>query len=301
MLKAIGWSKRNPALAWRDYLEMTKPKVVLLMLVTALVGMALASPGWVALPTLVSGLSGIGLMAGAAAAVNHLLDRRIDTIMARTHNRPVATGRVSPFHGGVFAAVIGSLGFVILYGFVNPLTAWLTLASLVGYALIYTGFLKRATPQNIVIGGLAGAMPPLLGWTSVTGDFHGHGLLLVIIIFTWTPPHFWALAVHRRDEYAKADIPMLPVTHGIEYTKTSILLYSFLLVIACMLPVLVGMSGGIYLLGSTVLSLWFLVKAWQLKYSPKPDSAIKLFLFSIWQLLALFVLLLVDHYLPVGL
>lgn len=291
-------SSVETAATWRDYLEMTKPKVVLLMLVTALVGMALASPGWIDPVVLIAGLTGIGLMAGAAAAVNHLLDRRIDTIMARTHNRPVATGRVTPLQGGVFAFVIGTLGFVMLYGLINPLTAWLTFASLVGYALIYTGFLKRATPQNIVIGGLAGAMPPLLGWTSVTGDFHGNGLLLVIIIFTWTPPHFWALAVHRKAEYAKADIPMLPVTHGEEYTKTSILLYSLLLVIACMLPVLVGMSGALYLLGSTVLSLWFVVKAWQLKFAPKPKSAINLFLFSIWQLLALFVLLLVDHYLP---
>ncbi|WP_417348131.1 heme o synthase [Ferrimonas sp.] len=301
MLKTIGWSKGRQGLAWRDLLEMTKPKVVLLMLVTALVGMALASPGMISPRVLILGLTGIGLMAGAAAAVNHLLDRQIDLKMARTHKRPVATGRVSPFQGGVFALVIGTLGFVILYGFINPLTAWLTLASLVGYALVYTGFLKRATPQNIVIGGLAGAMPPLLGWTSVTGDLHGHGLLLVIIIFTWTPPHFWALAIHRREEYAKAAIPMLPVTHGVEYTKTSILLYSFLLVIACMLPVLVGMSGAFYLAGSTLLSLWFLARAWQLKFAPKPDSAIKLFLLSIWQLLALFVLILVDHYLGVAL
>ncbi|TKB47621.1 protoheme IX farnesyltransferase [Ferrimonas sediminicola] len=301
MLKAIGWSKGGQRLAWRDLLEMTKPKVVLLMLVTALVGMALASPGMIVPRVLILGLAGIGLMAGAAAAVNHLLDRQIDLKMARTHHRPVATGRVSPLQGGVFALALGSLGFFLLYGFINPLTAWLTLASLVGYALIYTGFLKRATPQNIVIGGLAGAMPPLLGWTSVTGDLHGHGWLLVIIIFTWTPPHFWALAIHRRDEYAKAAIPMLPVTHGVAYTKTSILLYSFLLVIACMLPVLVGMSGALYLVGSTGLSLWFLVRAWQLKFAPRPDSAIKLFLLSIWQLLALFLLILADHYLGIWL
>ncbi|MBY5994034.1 heme o synthase [Ferrimonas balearica] len=289
------------AFPWRDYLEMTKPKVVALMLVTALVGMALASPGWIPLPALVFGLTGIGLMAGAAAAINHLVDRRIDTIMARTHNRPLPKGRVAPLQAAVFAAVLALVGFVMLYALVNPLTAWLTFASLIGYAGIYTGFLKRATPQNIVIGGLAGAMPPLLGWTAVTGDFHGHGMLLVIIIFAWTPPHFWALAIHRKADYAKAGLPMLPVTHGVEYTKTHILLYSFLLALACLLPVLVGMSGALYLLGSSVLSAWFLWRAWQLKFQPERYEPIKLFLFSIWQLLALFVLLLVDHYLGVWL
>ncbi len=287
----------TPAWPWRDYLEMTKPKVVALMLVTALVGMALASPGWIPLGALVFGLTGIGLMAGAAAAINHLVDRRIDTIMARTHNRPLPKGRVAPVQALVFATALAVVGFVMLYGLVNPLTAWLTFASLIGYAGIYTGFLKRATPQNIVIGGLAGAMPPLLGWTAVTGDFHGHGMLLVIIIFAWTPPHFWALAIHRRADYAKAGLPMLPVTHGVEYTKTHILLYSFLLALACLLPVLVGMSGALYLVGSTVLSGWFLWRAWQLKFQPERYEPIKLFLFSIWQLLALFVLMLVDHYL----
>ncbi|MBY6187879.1 heme o synthase [Marinobacter hydrocarbonoclasticus] len=286
----------TPAWPWRDYLEMTKPKVVALMLVTALVGMALASPGWIPLGALIFGLAGIGLMAGAAAAINHLVDRRIDTIMARTHNRPLPKGRVAPVQALLFAAVLAIAGFAMLYALVNPLTAWLTFASLIGYAGIYTGFLKRATPQNIVIGGLAGAMPPLLGWTAVTGDFHGHGMLLVIIIFAWTPPHFWALAIHRRADYAKAGLPMLPVTHGVEYTKTHILLYSFLLALACLLPVLVGMSGALYLAGSTVLSGWFLWRAWQLKFQPERYEPIKLFLFSIWQLLALFVLLLVDHY-----
>ncbi|SHI02931.1 heme o synthase [Ferrimonas marina] len=289
------------AFPWRDYLEMTKPKVVALMLLTALVGMCLASESWVPLNALIFGMVGIGLMAGSAAAINHLLDRRIDTIMARTNNRPLPKGRVKAPQALAFATIIGVLGFAMLYLWVNPLTAWLTFASLIGYAVIYTGFLKRATPQNIVIGGLAGAMPPLLGWTSVTGDFHGYGLLLVIIIFTWTPPHFWALAIARKADYAKAGLPMLPVTHGDEYTKTQILLYSFLLMVACLLPVLVGMSGPLYLLGATILGGWFLVRAWQLKYQPDRYPPMKLFLLSIWQLMGLFVLLLVDHYLMVWL
>ncbi|MBW3166028.1 heme o synthase [Ferrimonas balearica] len=297
MAKLILALTHAPSWPWRDYLEMTKLKVVALMLVTALVGMALATPGWIPLTALIFGLTGIGMMAGSAAAINHLVDRRIDTIMARTHNRPLPKGRVAPRQALIFAAVLGVAGFALLYVLVNPLTAWLTCASLVGYAVIYTGFLKRATPQNIVIGGLAGAMPPLLGWTAVTGDFHGHGMLLVIIIFAWTPPHFWALAIHRKEDYARAGLPMLPVTHGVEYTKTHILLYSFLLALACLLPVLVGMSGPLYLLGSTVLSGWFVWRAWQLKFQPERYEPIKLFLFSIWQLLALFVLLLVDHYL----
>ncbi|GAA4894789.1 heme o synthase [Ferrimonas pelagia] len=284
------------SLPWRDYLEMTKPKVVALMLLTALVGMCLATDGWIPLPALLFGLSGIGLMAGAAAAINHLLDRRIDQIMARTHNRPLPKGRVKAAQALLFAALIGTLGFAMLYLGTNPLTAWLTLASLIGYAVIYTGFLKRATPQNIVIGGLAGAMPPLLGWTAVTGDFHGHGLLLVIIIFAWTPPHFWALAIARKEEYAKVGLPMLPVTHGVAYTQTQILLYSFLYVLACMLPVVVGMSGALYLTGSSILSGWFLVRAWQVKYQSERYPPMKLFLLSIWHLLALFVLLLADHY-----
>ncbi|WP_298440654.1 heme o synthase [uncultured Ferrimonas sp.] len=287
----------SASVPWRDYLEMTKPKVVALMLLTALVGMCLSTPGWVPWQPLLAGLVGIGMMAGAAAAINHLVDRRIDHIMARTHNRPLPKGRVSALQALLFAMALGSMGFVLLWLFTNPLTAWLTLGSLVGYAVVYTGFLKRATPQNIVIGGLAGAMPPLLGWTAISGDFHGYGLLLVIIIFAWTPPHFWALAIARKADYAKAGLPMLPVTHGTEYTKTQILLYSFLYALACLLPVLVGMSGALYLAGTTVLSVWFLVRAWQLKYQPQQYPPMKLFLLSIWHLLALFVLLLADHYL----
>ncbi|WP_088212506.1 heme o synthase [Shewanella sp. Shew256] len=284
-------------LAWRAYFEMTKPKVVALMLLTVLVGMCLAMPTILPVKPLVAGLLGIAMMAGSAAALNHLIDRRIDGMMARTYNRPLPKGRVSAMRALLFAALLGSLGFVILYLFTNPLTAWLTFASLIGYALIYTAYLKRATPQNIVIGGLAGAMPPLLGWTAVTNQFHGHALLLVIIIFLWTPPHFWALAIHRRAEYAKVDIPMLPVTHGVEFTKTCILLYTILLAIACLLPVLVGMSGPLYFVCSSLLSTGFIYKAWQLKYQDSEGLAMQVFRFSIYHLMLLFMALLLDHYL----
>ncbi|UCX06302.1 heme o synthase [Shewanella glacialimarina] len=285
---------------WRAYFEMTKPKVVALMLLTVLVGMCLALPGAVPLQPLIVGMVGIGLMAGAAAAFNHLIDRKIDGLMARTYNRPLPKGKISGVKAAVFAVSIGVLGFVMLYAWVNPLTAWLTFASLIGYALVYTTYLKRATSQNIVIGGLAGAMPPLLGWTAVTNEMHGHALLLVIIIFTWTPPHFWALAIHRRKEYAKVNIPMLPVTHGVEFTKTCILLYTILLAIACLLPVLVGMSGPVYLVGSTLLSCGFIYKAWQLKYHDYSGLAMNVFKFSIYHLMVLFIILLVDHYLWVN-
>ncbi|GLS83496.1 heme o synthase [Paraferrimonas haliotis] len=284
-------------LNWRDYLEMTKPKVVALMLLTVVVGMCLAVPGAVPLDKLLFGLFGIGAMSGAAAAFNHLIDRRIDAVMARTHKRPLPEGKVSPKRALMFAIGLSVLGFVVLHELVNPLTAWLTFASLIGYALIYTAYLKRATPQNIVIGGLAGAMPPLLGWTSVTGDWHGHAWLLVMIIFVWTPPHFWALAIHRRDDYAKVGMPMLPVTHGVEFTKTAILLYSFLLGVVCLLPVVLGMCSTLYLIGSSVLSMGFIYKAWLLKYSDEPQHAMGLFKFSIVHLMLLFIVLLLDHYL----
>ncbi|KFZ27965.1 protoheme IX farnesyltransferase [Pseudidiomarina atlantica] len=281
---------------WRDYLELTKPRVVLLLLLTALVGIALASPVWVGWQIVVPAMIGIGLMSGSAAAVNHLVDRHIDAKMARTLRRPLPSGALSPRHVLSFAAVIGLLGFVVLALWVNMLTAWLTFASLIGYAIVYTMYLKRATPQNIVIGGLAGAAPPLLGWTAVTNEIHPHAILLVMIVFTWTPPHFWALAVHRAKDYAKAEIPMLPVTHGIEFTKTLILLYTILLAIICLLPYIVGMSGIIYLIGSSILSVWFLGYAWKLKFAPTKTTAYKMFTFSIWHLMVLFVLLLVDHY-----
>ncbi|MBM7037114.1 heme o synthase [Vibrio ulleungensis] len=281
---------------WRSYYQLTKPKVVMLMLVTALVGMCLAVPG--ALPPVkaVMGLIGIGLMAGSAAALNHLIDRRIDAIMARTHKRPLPSGQLNTARVFTFAVSIGVMGFIVLALWVNPLTAWLTFASLIAYAVIYTQYLKRATPQNIVIAGIAGAMPPLLGWTAVTNELHANAWLLVMIIFIWTPPHFWALAIHRRDDYAKANIPMLPVTHGIAYTKTSILLYTVLLSLICFLPYLVGMTGDLYLVGSSVLNGGFVYHAWKLKYAATEKSAMATFKFSIIHLLLLFVCLLVDHY-----
>ncbi|EGU33757.1 Protoheme IX farnesyltransferase [Vibrio ichthyoenteri ATCC 700023] len=277
-------------------MSLTKPKVVMLMLLTALVGMCLAVPGALPLQQSIMGMVGIGLMASSAAAFNHLIDRRIDAIMARTHRRPLPQGDLSPMRVAGFATALGVIGFIALYFAVNPLTAWLTFASLLGYAVVYTMYLKRATPQNIVIAGIAGAMPPLLGWSAVTGELHSHAWLLVMIIFVWTPPHFWALAIHRRDDYAKADIPMLPVTHGIEYTKTSILLYTVLLALVCLMPALVGMSGPLYWIGSIVLSGGFIGYAWKLKYNPTEKTAMETFKFSIYHLMVLFVLLLVDHY-----
>ncbi|MCL5256051.1 MAG: heme o synthase [Gammaproteobacteria bacterium] len=283
--------------SWREYLELTKPRVVALLLLTALVGMALATPTWVAADILIPAMLGIGLMASSAAAVNHLVDRHIDAKMARTLRRPLPTGALSPRKVLTFAMVIGTLGYIVLELFVNRITAVLTLASLVGYAVIYTMYLKRATPQNIVIGGLAGAAPPLLGWTAVTGEIHAFPLLLVMIVFTWTPPHFWALAVHRAKDYAKAEIPMLPVTHGIAFTKTCILLYTILLTAVCVLPYLVGMSGWLYLVGVNILNVSPAGYAWKLKYRPEKLTAWKMFKFSIWHLMVLFILLLADHYL----
>ncbi len=281
---------------WRDYLELTKPRVVALLLLTAVVGMCLATEELVSLNVLVPALTGIGLMSAAAAAINHLVDRHIDAKMARTLRRPLPQGNLSPTKVTVFAASIGAIGFVTLYAWVNPLTAWLTFASMVGYAVVYTMFLKRATPQNIVIGGLAGAAPPLLGWTSVTNEINAPAVLLVMIIFTWTPPHFWALAVHRAKDYARAKVPMLPVTHGIEFTKTCIFLYTVLLTVVCLMPFLIGMTGMIYLVGVSVLNAIFLAYAWKLKYAPSKKTAFNMFAFSIWHLMLLFVILLVDHY-----
>jgi protoheme IX farnesyltransferase len=284
----------------RDYLELTKPKVVALLVLTAWVGMMLAVPGLPDLLTVLAATLGIGLLSAAAAAINHVVDQRIDAQMARTYSRPVAKGRLSSKQASSFAFALAITGFIILYGLVNALTAWLTLASLFGYAVVYTMFLKRATPQNIVIGGLAGAMPPLLGWAAITGTVDSHALLLVMIIFTWTPPHFWALAIHRRDDYARVNMPMLPVTHGIEFTKSVICLYTALLFIVCLLPYLVGMSGAIYLLGSALLNLRFMQHAWKLKFNPDSGSAMATFKFSIVHLMVLFLLLLVDHYIKVA-
>ena len=281
---------------WKDYLELTKPKVVALMILTSVIGMCLATPGWVPLKIVIFGNLGIALCAGSAAVINHVVDRQIDLVMARTHKRPVATGRVEPVQALLFAAVIGLAGMAILIFMINPLTAWLTFASLVGYAVVYTLILKRATPQNIVIGGIAGAAPPLLGWTAVTGQFEGHGLLLVLIIFAWTPPHFWALAIHRKAEYAKADVPMLPVTHGEAYTKLHILLYTLIMVVVTMLPFLTGMSGVIYLLGALALGARFIYWSVVLMRDSRPHAAIKTFKYSITYLMLLFVVLLIDHY-----
>ena len=281
---------------WRDYLELTKPKVVVLMLITSLVGMFLATRAGVPWTVLVFGNLGIGLCAGGAAAVNHVVDRRIDALMARTQQRPLAQGRVSAASALAFALLLAVCGLALLLVFTNALAAWLTLASLLGYAVIYTGFLKRATPQNIVIGGLAGAAPPLLGWVAVTGHISAEPLLLVLIIFAWTPPHFWALAIHRKAEYAKADIPMLPVTHGEHYTKVHILLYTCMLLAVSLLPFVIHMSGELYLACALGLGARFLHWAWVLYRGTLPHAAINTFKYSIYYLFALFIALLVDHY-----
>jgi protoheme IX farnesyltransferase len=287
----------SAAASWRDYKELTKPNVVALMILTSIIGMFMAVPGMVPLNVLILGNLGIALVAGSAAAVNHLVDQRVDQHMARTRNRPMAKGRIGSLQAGIFAAVLGGLGMAILLIWVNALTAWLTLASLVGYAVIYTMFLKRATPQNIVIGGLAGAAPPLLGWTAVTGQVDGHALLLALIIFAWTPPHFWALAIHRKEEYAAVDIPMLPVTHGVAFTKLHILLYTLIMFLVTLLPFATMLSGPLYLLGAVVLGGGFLYWAIELLRDKNPRAPIETFRYSSVYLMALFLVMLVDHYL----
>ncbi|MDP4916272.1 MAG: heme o synthase [Haliea sp.] len=281
---------------WRDYKELTKPNVVLLMILTSVIGMFMAVPGMVPLDALILGNLGIALCAGAAAAVNHLVDQGVDQRMARTSKRPMAQGRVGTLQATAFALILGGSGMAILLVWVNALTAWLTFASLVGYAFVYTLFLKRATPQNIVIGGLAGAAPPLLGWTAVTGEIHGHALLLVLIIFAWTPPHFWALAIHRKDEYAAVDIPMLPVTHGDAFTRLHILLYTIIMFLITLLPFVTRMSGPLYLLGAVVLGGGFLYWAIELMRNRNPEAPMETFKYSIIYLMALFVIMLIDHY-----
>ncbi|MFT7500485.1 MAG: protoheme IX farnesyltransferase [Rheinheimera aquimaris] len=263
------------------------------MILTSVIGMLLATDQAVPVGILIFGNLGIALCAGSAAAVNHIVDRQVDEKMARTANRPIATGRLAPNQAIAFALTTGLAGMAILMLFTNVLTAWLTLASLVGYAFVYTMFLKRATPQNIVIGGLAGAAPPLLGWVAVTGEIHHNALLLVLIIFAWTPPHFWALAIHRKEEYAKAKIPMLPVTHGEKYTKINILLYTLLLMVVTTMPYLTGMFGGWYLIGSLLLGGGFLY--WGLAMWFDKDTGMKTFRYSIIYLMALFALMLLDH------
>ena len=285
--------------SWRDFLEMCKPRVVLLMLICSVAGMFLATASSVPLDVLIYGNIGIALVAGSAAVVNHIADSHIDARMARTQSRPVATGRVSNRDAIIFSAVTGLLGLGILWFLINPLTAWLNLASWVGYGLIYTFFLKRATPQNIVIGGLFGAAPPLFGWTAVTNSIDPGGLLLVLIIFVWTPPHFWALALERKDEYADVGMPMLPVTHGEAYTRLHILLYTILLVLCTILPYLIGMSGLVYLAGALALGGGFLYWAIVLVRDSNPNAPMETFRYSIVYLGALFLVLLLDHYLLV--
>jgi protoheme IX farnesyltransferase len=284
---------------WREFFELGKPRVVALIVFTAVVGMFLAVPGLPPLAALVCGTLGIGLAASSAAAINHVLDRRYDEQMARTMGRPIPSGLVTTGQALAYAAVIGALAMLVLWTLVNPLTAVLTFASLIGYAVLYTVWLKHVTPQNIVIGGAAGAAPPVLGWTAVTGSVDPHALLLFLIIFVWTPPHFWALAIARRDDYARAGIPMLPVAYGIEFTGLHILLYTILLVIVTLLPYLTGMSGLLYLAAAVVLGAVFIRHAVALR---RPDAApqlpMKVFRYSINYLMLLFAALLVDHYLP---
>ena len=281
---------------WRDYYELCKPNVVWLMVVTAIVGMCMATPGVVPIDIVIFASVGIALCAGSAAAINHLADQHIDGIMARTSGRPLVKGKIDSGGAAIFAFVLGSMGMFILLTRVNALTAWLTLASLVGYAFVYTFYLKRATSQNIVIGGLAGAMPPLLGWTAVTNEVTGHGLLLVLIIFVWTPPHFWALAFARKEEYAKVDIPMLPVTHGRRYTAVQSLLYTLALFVVALLPVATGLSSWIYLIGALVLGGLFVRHALTVLRTMDNKDAMKMFWFSIVYLLLIFPLMLIDHY-----
>ncbi|GAB3358860.1 heme o synthase [Lysobacter tyrosinilyticus] len=288
----------------RQYFDLTKPRVVALIVFTALVGALLAIDG---LPTLeearhgLLGFFGIWLAASSAAAINQLLDARIDAKMARTSWRPIVAGQITPKQALAFALILGALSMLVLVLWVNVVTALLTFASLIGYAVIYTVFLKRATPQNIVIGGIAGAAPPLLGWASITGmrgewDWP-HALLLVLIIFVWTPPHFWALAIFRREDYRKAMVPMLPVTHGVQYTRWQILFYTLLLVVVTVLPFAAGMSGWFYLGGALVLGAGFLWHAWKLMNPPDELYAMKVFSYSIIYLMALFAFLLIDHWL----
>lgn len=283
---------------WRHYLELTKPKVVLLIVFTAIVGTLLSTPGMPPFAALVWGNLGIALAASCAAAINHVLDQKIDEKMARTRSRPFPTGVMSNTQALSFAAALGIASMLILWLLVNPLTAVLTFLSLIGYAVIYTVWLKRATSQNIVIGGAAGAAPPVLGWAAVTNSIDPNALLLFLIIFIWTPPHFWALAIARKDEYARAGIPMLPVTHGVAYTRLQVLLYTVLLVLVTLMPFITGMSGLIYLATALILNGFFLYYSLVMKFTDRAELPMRVFKFSIQYLMWLFVALLVDHYVP---
>lgn len=283
---------------WRDYYELTKPRVVMLIVFTAIVGMFVSVPGWPGTVAIVFGTLGIGLAASSAAVFNHVLDARIDAQMMRTRGRPLPQGRLSESSALMFASSLTVVSMIILWFIVNPLTAVLTFCSLIGYAVVYTLWLKRATPQNIVIGGAAGAAPPVLGWTAVTNDVSAGALLLFLIVFVWTPPHFWALAIARKDEYAKVDIPMLPVTHGEAYTRLNILFYTILLCLVTLMPYLIGMSGLIYLAAAFVLNAGFLYRAVKMNRKPADDELpMETFRFSISYLGYLFAALLLDHYL----
>jgi protoheme IX farnesyltransferase len=281
----------------KNYYELCKPNVVLMMLITALVGSLLASKTLAPLSLIALAMIGIGLCASSAAAINQIIDRKVDANMNRTENRPIPLGEVSPVNASIFAFVLGSFGVLILVLYVNALTAMLTLVSLIGYAFIYTVYLKRATPQNIVIGGLAGAAPPLLGWTAVTNSIDPNALLLVLIIFAWTPPHFWALAIHRKDDYAKENIPMLPVTHGVPFTKLQIILYTIILILVSILPFVVLMSGIFYLTSALILGFIFLYYSVRLYLSSNNDLAFPTFAYSIYYIFLIFAALLIDHYL----
>ena len=283
---------------WRDFYELGKPRVVALIVFTAVVGMFLAVPGWPPLTQLIFGTLGIGLAASGAAAVNHLLDQRIDAVMFRTRHRPLPTGQVTERQVLLYALILTMLSMLVLTALVNTLTAVLTFCSLIGYAVIYTVFLKRASPQNIVIGGAAGAAPPLLGWTAVTGHAGAGADLLFLIIFIWTPPHFWALAIHRREDYAKVGVPMLPVTHGVPYTKLQVLLYTLILVGVSLLPFAIRMSGLLYLVSALILGAIFIWYAWKLRTTDDETLPMRTFRWSIWYLSLLFAALLIDHYIP---
>ena len=281
----------------RSYYVLCKPNVVYMMLICALVGMLLAEESVTSVTNIVVALIGIALCSGSAAAINQVIDRKADAAMTRTDQRPLPQGELSATHASSFAFVIGVVGALVLYLYINTLTMILTIASLIGYAFIYTVYLKRATPQNIVIGGLAGAAPPLLGWAAISNTIDPYALLLVLIIFVWTPPHFWALAIYRKDEYAKESIPMLPVTHGVAFTKLQIVLYTIILFIVSILPYIVLMSGGIYLISAVILSSMFMYFSIKLYFSSDDEIAMKTFNFSIYYIFLIFVALLCDHYL----
>jgi len=281
----------------KNYYELCKPNVVLMMLITAFVGSLLASKTLAPLSLIALAMFGIGLCASSAAVINQIIDRKADANMNRTENRPIPQGEVSPLNASIFAFVLGSLGTAILVLYVNTLTALLTLASLIGYAFVYTVYLKRATPQNIVIGGLAGAAPPLLGWTAVTNSVDPNSLLLVLIIFAWTPPHFWALAIHRKDDYAKENIPMLPVTHGVKFTKLQIILYTIILILVSLLPFVVMMSGVFYFISAIILGTIFLYYSLRLYFDKNNEHAFPTFVYSIYYIFLIFAALLIDHYL----